>query len=88
MITETLLTISNFVISIIINLFPAGTGFPSSVHTAASYLGQNVGFLNPIIPLETLQQILLLIIGIEILIFTFKTVKWAVSFLPFVGGRG
>jgi len=88
MITASLLSIVNYFLSLIINVFPLGTGFPQIVHTASSQIGGYVGILDPIFPIDTLYQIIILLIGIEIAILGFKSLKWLMSHIPFVGGRG
>ena len=72
----------------IITLFPSGTGFPSEVHTAVSTLGGYLHILDPLVPITTLLSCVSLIFGVEIAILGFKTVKWLISHIPFVGGRG
>jgi len=88
MITTAFFTILNYILSLIVGLFPTGNGFPQSVHDSASLIGGYVGILDPIFPIDTLYQIILIIIGIEIAIFGFKTFKWLLSHVPFIGGRG
>jgi len=88
MITSAFLSIVNFFLNLIVGLFPSGTGFPSQVHTASQTVGGYVGIFDPIFPLDTLYQIIILVIIIEIAILGFKSIKWLVSYIPFVGGRG
>ena len=85
----------NFIVSIVYNflafligLFPTGQGFPTEVHSAFSTLGGYVGLLDPIIPIATMLWCLMLVFGVEIAIFGFKTLKWIISHIPFVGGKG
>jgi len=88
MITTAFLAIVNFFFQLIVSVFPAGTGFPPIVHTSAQQIGGYVGILDPIFPVDTLYQILILVIVIEIAILGFKSLKWVISHIPFVGGRG
>jgi len=88
MIISAFLLIINYFIQLIVSVFPVGNGYPQQVHEAASTLGGYVGILNPIFPIDTLYQILLIVISIEIAILGFKSFKWLMSHLPFVGGRG
>lgn len=88
MITTAFISILNFFLGTIVYVFPVGSGFPQIVHDSASLVGGYVGILDPIFPIDTLYQIILLLIGIEVAIFSFKTLKWLLSHIPFVGGRG
>lgn len=72
----------------IINLFPSGSGFNSDIHNAVISLADYLHILDPLVPIDILLQCLLIIFGAEILIFGFKTFKWVVSHVPFVGGKG
>jgi len=88
MITTAFLSTLNFFFGLIVSVFPEGDGFPQLVHTAAQQVGGYVGILDPIFPIDTLYQIIVLVIVIEIAILSFKSFKWIISHLPFVGGRG
>jgi hypothetical protein len=72
----------------IINIFPSGGGFPESFHTAMSSLGEYLHLLDPIVPISILLTCLLIIFGVEIAIFGFKTIKWIISHIPLIGGKG
>jgi len=88
MITDTIISIGNYVLTFIIGLLPMSSGLPDAVHTASNFFGNYVGMLNPLVPIETLRTVLGLLIAVELIIFSFKTAKWLVSHLPFIGGRG
>jgi len=88
MITTAFLSIVAYFFELIISVFPQGTGFPAQVHTASQQIGGYVGILDPIFPIDTLYQIIILVIVIEIAILGFKSLKWVISHIPFVGGRG
>jgi len=77
----------NFV-SLIVNLFPTGSGFPEVWHTSAQTLGGYFNMMSVIIPVEALSVCIGLLITVELSLFGFKTVKWLISHIPFVGGRG
>jgi len=87
MITNALISLGNFILSGLVNLFPTSTGFSSGVFDGADYLGNMVGRYNVIIPVGTLATILGLIIAVELSIFTFKTFKWMFGYIPFIGGK-
>ena len=72
----------------LINLFPNGTGFPTEVHTAFTTLGGYVGLIDVLIPVSVILFVLTLVFGVEIAIFGFKTLKWIISHIPFIGGKG
>jgi len=72
----------------LIDLFPVGTGFPSSFHTAVQSLGGYLHILDPLVPISILLTCLTLIFTVEIAIFGFKTLKWVLSHIPFLGGKG
>jgi len=74
--------------SSIIAMFPASQGFPEEVHTAASTIGGYFGMFDSLIPIATLLTCITLIFSVEIGIFGFRTVKWVISHLPLIGGRG
>jgi len=88
MIITAFLNILDGFLNLLVFVFPAGSGFPQAVHDAASQVGGYVGILDPIFPIDTLYTILGLVIIIEVAILGFKSLKWLLSFIPFIGGRG
>ena len=88
MITNVFISLGYSIVSFFISLFPAGTGFPSSIHSAFSSLGGYLHILDPIFPISVLLTCVTMIFVVEIALFGFKTFKWIVSFIPFVGGSG
>jgi len=72
----------------VINLFPNSDGFSSAFHTAVSTLGGYLSIWSPILPIAVLTPLLTTVVGVELAIFGFKTVKWIVSHIPYVGGKG
>jgi len=87
MITNALIGMGATIISLILNVFPLSTGFPSEVNAAAAYFGGYLGILSPIVPISTLLTILGLVIFFELTVFAFKAFKWVFSHVPFIGGR-
>jgi hypothetical protein len=71
-----------------IGLLPNGSPFPAEVHSAFSTLGSYVGIIDVFVPLTVLLWCLMLIFGVEIAIFGFKTIKWIISHIPAIGGKG
>jgi len=72
----------------LINIFPTGTGFPTEVHSAFTTLGGYVGLMDSFISVQTILFCLTIVFGVEIALFGFKTIKWIISHIPFVGGKG
>jgi len=72
----------------LIQVFPVSQGFPEEAHGAASYIGSFFGMFDPLIPMGTLLTVLTLVFGVEIAIFGFRTLKWLISHLPLIGGKG
>lgn len=87
MIATAFLNIAYYILSVLVGNFPASTGFPSQVSTAFSWLGNYLSILSPIVPITTLGITVGIVVGLELLIFGFKTFKWVISHIPFVGGR-
>lgn len=88
MITGAIINLAYTLLSGIISLLPSSQGFPSDALAAATTIGGYVGVFNPIISVATLATTLSLVFSVEIGIFGFKTGKWIISHLPFIGGRG
>jgi len=88
MIISAIITIGSIVLGWIIELFPVSSGFGTEFHTAMQTLGGYLEIWKPILPISTLSSLLGLVIGVELAIFGFKTVKWIVSHVPYVGGKG
>jgi len=87
MISFLLFAISGF-LSFTIGILPTGGVFPTEVHTAFTTLGDYIGFFDVFIPISTVLFCLTLVFGVEIAIFGFKTVKWIISHIPIIGGKG
>jgi len=88
MITEFFLNLPYFFLSWLIGLFPSSNGFPPEVHTAAAALGGYLGILDPLVPIATLATVVSLMFLVEVSIFGFKSLKWVLSHIPFIGGKG
>jgi len=85
MITTFLLSLSSYVVSAILYLLPDSSGLPSQVTSALSVLSGYVGILDPILPISTLAVVFSLVIAFELAVFAFKTLRWLIGFVPFVG---
>jgi len=88
MITEFFINLGVYILAFIVSVFPASEGFPAEVSSSASYLGGLIGVFNPIVPLGTLATVLGLYVAFDVVVFGFKTFKWILSFVPFIGGKG
>jgi len=86
--TSFLFTIAYNFLSFLINHLPSGGVFPTEVHSAFSTLGGYVGMFDVFVPISTLLYCLLLLFSVEIGVFAFKTIKWLVSHIPLIGGKG
>lgn len=76
------------ILSAIINIFPTGTGFPTEVHTAVAGIGKYIQLIDTLVPISTLATVIGLVFTVEIAFFGFKTLKWLLSFIPIIGGKG
>jgi len=72
----------------LINMFPPSAGFPAEAEVALTTLGGYFGMFSPLIDMPTLLTCLTLIFTVEIGIYGFRTLKWVISHLPLIGGRG
>jgi len=88
MIFTAFVSFASFILSIIVGILPAGSGFPPQIAAAFSTFGGYVQTLSTIFPVGTLFTVLVILFSVDIAIFGFKTFKWLISFVPFVGGRG
>lgn len=88
MIITGIINLAYSIISWLVSLFPHSTGFPDTVHTALSGLGGYLHILDPIIPTDTLITTVGLLFTLEISIFVFKGIKWLISHIPWIGGKG
>jgi len=87
MIGDFFLNIVYWFLSSIIGFLPNSTGFPPVVVQGATYLGGFVGMLDPIVPMATLATVVGIAFTVEIAIFGFKTLRWFMGHIPFIGGN-
>lgn len=88
MIITAFLNILAFILQLIISVFPNGGGLPQEVHNGAILVGGYFGTFDSLLPIATLLSVLTILIGVELLIWGFRTFKWLISHLPMIGGRG
>lgn len=77
-----------FILGIVTAVFPVSSGFSNDFILAFDTLGGYVALVNTLLPVDTLATALAILIGVELIVFSFKSFKWVVSHVPFVGGRG
>lgn len=88
MITSALILMGVLVAKTILGIFPNSQGLPTGFDTAITYIGGYSGIWNPILPMDTLAQVVGIIITYQIVIFSFRGIKWLFSHIPFIGGKG
>lgn len=87
MIFTALINLAYYVASAIIYVFPDSAGFPTEAFTAVQSLGQYLHIFDPLVPISTLLTCVTLILTIEIVIWSFKALRWVISHIPYVGGH-
>jgi len=88
MIFDVILKLGVLILQWVVEKLPTSVGFGTDFHTAMSTLGGYVEIWKPILPMTTLASVILIVMGVELAIFGFKTVKWIISHIPYVGGKG
>jgi len=88
MITTAFIDLAYAVLSGLISILPAGGVLPTAVHTATTTLGGYLGALDPILPISTLATTVGIAFAVELGIYGFRTLKWVLSHIPFIGGKG
>jgi len=88
MITQAIINLAFTLISFFVSKLPDSAGLPTAFHTAATFLGSTLGLIGSLVDLASMLICLTLANGVILGVFGFKTFKWVVSHIPFVGGRG
>ena len=88
MITTAFINLAFILIHLIVSIFPLGGVLPPAIHSAATSLGGYLHILDPLVPISILLTCLSLIFSVEIALFGFKTLKWVISHIPWIGGKG
>lgn len=88
MITSAFLYISSSLLTFIVGLFPDSSGLPAEVQDSITTFAGYMGIIDPLVPVATLGTLVGLVFLYEITIFAYKGVRWAISHIPFIGGRG
>lgn len=87
MITGFFLDLPYYFLSFLIGLLPASQGFPPDILSAAQYIGSKIGIFGPVMPIETLSACLGILFAAQLGVWAFKSLKWIISHVPFVGGH-
>jgi len=87
MLVDAIINLAYLTIAGLVGLFPAGSGFPSEVHSAAIALGGYFQLLSPLVPIPTLVFIVGLVFAFEMVMFSFRTIRWLVGYVPMIGGK-
>lgn len=88
MIFTNFLLIPYYFLAFIIGLIPASQGFPPEVLAAAEAVGSKIGIFGPVMDVATLSAVLGILFSAQIGIWAWKSFKWIVSHIPWIGGRG
>jgi len=88
MISSAFIYLAYYVLALVVGFFPTSTGFSTDVTTAFSTFGGYVKILNTLLPISTMASVLVILMSVELIVFGFKSFKWIISHIPFVGGRG
>jgi len=88
MITTMFINLAYYVLAIIFSIFPSSTGFPTSVQTAFTTFAGYTAIINTLVPMNTLGQILGLVISFELIVFAWKGLRFILGYVPVVGGKG
>jgi len=87
MISTAFVYLAAYIVSTILFVFPQSSGLSTQATSAIASLGGYVGMFNPLIPIDTVLQIILLVISFELAVFGFRAFRWLFSHVPLVGGK-
>lgn len=88
MIVTGIISLAYSILNWLINVLPNSTGFPTEAQSAFTTLGGYLGVWSPILPITTLATCVGIIFSMELGIFAFKSIKWIISHIPWIGGSG
>ena len=88
MITAALIFFASYILIFIAGLLPTSTGIPVAIQNAVVTFGGYLRVIDVLLPVDALGLAMTTVISIQLAIFAFKSFKWLLSHLPFVGGRG
>jgi len=88
MIITGIINLAYYLLFFIVDNIPMSTGYPSEVGEAIAYIGGYMTIWDFILPTGTVLVCMLIVFSTELGIWSFKGVKWIVSHLPWIGGKG
>jgi len=88
MITDAFLEIVKYLLTLTLSVFPNSEGLPTIVHSSAVAIGGYARTFDAILPIDTIFTVVSLVITVQLSILAFKSFKWLISHVPFIGGRG
>lgn len=88
MISTAFINLAYYLLSLLTLPFPSSGGFSQETLDAFVTYGTYVTFVDSLVPMSILASSIALISTFELSVFAFKGLRWIVSHLPFVGGRG
>jgi len=88
MIFSAFVYLAAYVLATLVAVLPEGEGFPDEVTAAFSTMAGYVQILDTLLPLSTLAAVLTILVAADLAVFAFKSLKWLISHIPLVGGRG
>jgi len=88
MIFTVLISMATYLLTFILAIFPQSSGLPEGFTDAADTVGGYVGLIDTLLPVNALAFCITTLISVQLAIFGFKSFKWLISHLPFIGGKG
>lgn len=88
MITSFIINLGLGFVELIFSIFPESTGLSSTVVTQLEGLGEYIGLINAIYPLEPFFAMLAIVFATDGLIWTYRFIRQLTSHVPVVGGSG
>lgn len=76
------------ILLLLAQIFPISTGFSTEFTDAIAGLSPYLSLANNFFPVGVLFNCLTLVISLQVLIYGFQFARWALSHVPFIGGKG
>lgn len=88
MIPDIFLSVVYWIVAGIIGWFPLSSGFGPGTIQAASTIGGYGGIFAPLVNYAVLGGCVAVVFAVEMGVYGFRTLKWIISHIPFIGGKG
>jgi len=88
MITDAFLRLAFWLADFIIGILPSSEGFPEAAYEAFNQAGSYFDIWSPVIPIDVVFTCVGIVFAVELGLFGFKTLKWIISHIPWIGGKG